>query len=370
MELQERLKLAQEAGPRYSEIASMFEAAITTDESGLRHFRNHESASVRFAAYVNPLTVPSLSDIDSNPLIKYAAIHNPSTSTEILDHIGLNKTAVNPVIPEVIHTHKNASKEFQVFRALTDFGIQDDMYEDENEKFFYEAIYDHFNDIKTTIDLDCLQALFYLYILNQIEAPDETGEFWRNLYEILESDSKNLSSLISMFSALPAIPSKLYDCGSVTRARCLAAEMSHDASELENLVWDATTVSTGVGGFYWLDSTSPRSSVAWNPTASSEVLRRLFLEESQNEQSLKDYPAAVLWRLAGNQNSPQEVLEGIVALIESNAITEEYAQTCLLVGEPDDMNTGLAWNHAVTGELRDRVESLMRDRNLSPEEYA
>ncbi len=235
MEIQERLKLAQEAGPRYIEIASMFEAAITTDESKLQQFRNHESASVRFAAFVNPLTVPVQSDIDTDPLIKYAAIHNPSTSTEILDHIGLNKTAVNPVIPEVIHTHKNASKEFQVFRAITDFGNLDDEYESECEAYFFEAIFEGYGDVRHDVDAVTLEGLFYLYLLGLIQAPGATdGEFWP-LFEEGKHESKNLSQVLSAFARIPAFPAALYEsCETAQRARVIAAEFMEELDIYED----------------------------------------------------------------------------------------------------------------------------------------
>ena len=371
MELQERLKLAQEAGPKYEELASMFEAAITEDVAKLSQYRTHASAGVRFSAFTNRLTEVSLADLDSDPLVKYAAIYNPSTSTQILDHIGLNKTSVNPIIPEAIHVHKNASKEFQVFRAITDFGIQDDLYEEENEKFFHEAIYDDFNDLEVLIDLECLESLFYLYTLGHIEGPDETGVFWQSFYETIETNLEKMTEMLKMFANLPAIPEKIYTCGTVTRARCIAAEVTHDASIIEKLAWDTNTISTGVGGFYWLDSTSPRSSAAWNTNASPEILLRLFLEESKNEESLRDYPPSVFWRLAGNPSSPQEVFEGIIGLIEDDIIkdVDGFSQLSLLVGEENDMNTGLAWNPSITGEARLRVEKLMQDRGLDPADY-
>ena len=227
--------MAQEAGPRYTEIASMFEAAITDDEAKLQHYRNHESGSVRFAAFVNPLTVPLQSDIDTNPLIKYAAIHNPSTSTEILDYIGLNKSSVNPIIPEAIHTHKNASDEFQVFRAITDFGILDDEYESENEAYFFEAIFEGYGDVRHDVDAVTLEGLFYLYLLGLIQAPGATdGEFWP-LFEEGKHESKNLSQVLSAFARIPAFPPELYECcETAQRARVIAAEFIDEVDAYED----------------------------------------------------------------------------------------------------------------------------------------
>lgn len=235
MDLQERLKIAQEAGPRYAEIASMFEAAITDDEAKLQNYRNHESASVRFSAFVNPLTVPTHRDIDSDPLIKYAAIHNPSTSTEILDYIGLNKSSVNPIIPEAIHTHKNASEEFQVFRVITDFGILNDQYESENEAYFFEAIFEGYGDVRHDIDAVTLEGLFNLYLLGLVQAPGTTdGEFWP-LFEEGKNESKNLSQVLSAFARIPAFPPALYECcETAQRARIISAEFMKELDTYED----------------------------------------------------------------------------------------------------------------------------------------
>jgi hypothetical protein len=361
MELQERLKMAQEAGPRYTEIASMFEAAITDDEAKLQHYRNHESGSVRFAAFVNPLTVPSHSDIDSDSLIKYAAIHNPSTSTEILDYIGLNKSSVNPIIPEAIHTHKNASKEFQVFRAITDFGMMEDEYNEEEEKYFFEAIYG-----ENGFEVESLEALFYLNALNLIPAPDATREIWTAAYDL---DQKN-ETLFEMFGRLPAIPESLvYELGGVQEMRCLAAELSLTQATLTSLSWDSVTLNSGSAGAYWQESRSPRSSLAQNENADTALLRRLFEEESSDQDGLTNFPHGVLWRLSYNPSSPSVVLEGIVKLLEDGLITDSDTQAELLVGEPYDAEAGLATNPSVKGDLRKRVEILMKNRNINPEDH-
>jgi hypothetical protein len=367
MELQERLKVAQEAGPKYEELASIFEAAITEDVAKLSQYRTHPSAGVRFAAFINPLTEVSIIELDSDPLLKYAAIYNPSTSTQILDYIGLSKTSVNPIIPEAIHAHANASKEFQVFRAITDFGIMSEYYEEDSELYFFEAIYDSDADIRNSLDLTALEALLFSYLLGLIEAPDATGEFWLLDFKKIPA---NFSQLLEMFGRMPAISSNLYDvCGVVQRVRIVAAERSNVDSELEALAWDSETVCTGVGGFYWLDSLSPRAAVAWNRNSHSGLLQQIFNEEISNEERLKEYPASILWRLASNPSSPHDVLDGIIALIEQGRIVDEYAQLGLLVGEEDDWRVGLVTNPSVTGKLRARVEKLLRDRDLDPEDF-
>jgi hypothetical protein len=367
MELQERLKIAKAAGPEYSELSSMFEAAITQDVETLAQLRKHASAAVRFATYVNPLTRISSSDLSSDPLVMFAAIHNPLTSTEILDEIGLSQSLVNPVIPEVIHAHKNASQEFQAFRAISGSEIDEDRYQDESEIYFLESVYDKDDEVLRNIDLVSLQALLYLYLLGHLDAPDPTAEFWDYLYD---SEPKNLHDNLKLFGHMPAVPEDLYDeCSTIVGARCLAGALTKDIFLMQSLMWDKQTLYTGVGGFYWQDSRSPRSSVASNTGASPEMLRQLFDEEKNDHEGLGEFPMPVLWRLSYNPKSPQDVLEGIVELIETEIVRDEYAQLELLVGEPEDFPQGLVTNPSVKGGLRKRLETLMKARDLDPDDY-
>lgn len=368
MDLQERLSLAQAAGPQYSELACMFEAAITTDQSRLNELRAHESAAVRFATYVNPLTNVPASDVDNEPFVRFAAIHNPSTSPEVLDLIGLNQTSVNPVIPEIIHTHKNASKEFQVFRAITDFGSLSEDNED-NYNYFYETIYDDGMKVKTSIDLISLESLLYSYILNLVSAPYPHDTFWDYCYE--EIEPKNFQENLNLFGRMPAIPESLYDyCETIVGARSQAAALTNDVSLMKSLMWDKQLISTGMGGLYWQDTRSPRSSVASNSDATPEMLRQIFEEETKDEDGLlAEFQHPVFWRLSCNQYAPLDVLEGIVSLIESASISDDYTQRQLLVGEEDDFPYGLITNPSVKGPLRKRVEKLLVERDLDPADF-
>ncbi len=366
MTLQERLQKAHEAGAKYVQLAQMFEAASTADSTQLSDLRKSDSRAVQFSTFCNPLTLISASDLNSNPLVKYAAVFNPSTPSEILDAIGLNQTSLNPVIPETIHGHKNASKEFQVFRAITDFGLNDELYDDETEKYFYEAIYVD-GQVLSAIDLESLEALFYLYILGFIEAPAPTRDFWEYF---LDSEPKNITENLELFGSLPAIPDSLYDeCEAVVGARCLAGAWTKNVELIKTLAWDKQLLYTGVGGFYWQDSRSPRSSVASNEHTPADLLRTILREESEDEAGLSEFPHPVLWRLSCNPAAPEDVIDGIVSLIEQGLVTDEDAQRELLVGEPEDFPYGLVTNPAVKGEHRDRVETLMRERDLDPEDY-
>jgi hypothetical protein len=366
MKLQDRLRKAQDAGADFALLACIFEAASTVDSAQLENLRKHNSRAVRFSTFCNPLTVATSLDLQGDPLIKFAAVFNPSTLTETLDEIGLNQSSLNPVIPETIHNHMNASKEFQVFRAISDVEINEEVYDDETEKFFTEAIFDD-GQARTVLDLESLEALFYLYILGLIEAPAPTREFWEFF---LDFEVSNISETIQMFGSLPAIPESLYEeCDAVVGARCLAGGWSKNPQLIRSLAWDRQLLSTGVGGFYWQDSRSPRSSVASNEHTPTDLLRDIFKEESEDSDGLNDFPHPVLWRLSCNPAIPEDVIEGIISLIEQNLVTDEYTQSELLVGEPEDFPYGLVTNPAVKGDLRNRVETLMRARDLDPEEY-
>jgi len=364
MKLQDRLRKAQDAGADFTLLACIFEAASTLDSSQLENLRKHNSRAVQFATFCNPLTVISSLDLQSDPFIKFAAVFNPSTLTEILDEIGLNQTSLNPVIPETIHVHKNVSKEFQVFREI--IGFTEELYGDETEKFFTEAFFED-GEVRTVVDLESLESLFYLYILGFIEAPTPTGEFWEYF---LSDEVTNINETIDLFGSLPAIPESLYEeCDAVVGARCLAGGWSKRPELLRSLAWDRQLLYTGVGGFYWQDSRSPRSSVASNEHTPTDLLREIFNEESEDSEGLNDFPHPVLWRLSCNPSTPEDVIEGIISLIEQNLVTDGDTQRELLIGEPDDFPYGLVTNPAVKGDLRNRVETIMRAIDLDPEDY-
>ena len=363
-----RLPIAQEAGADYAQLAYMFEAASTEDLTKLDILRGHESRAVLFATFCNPLTLVSSSDLNVDPLIKFAAIFNPSTPSVILDEIGFAQTSTNPIIPEVIQTHKNASKEFKVFRAISDIKINEELYDDEDHMFFTEAIFDDEGNVRTVTDLESLEALFYLYILGFIQAPDPTNAFWDSF--LFDSEPKNIIEIIELFGSLPAIPESLYSkCGTVVGARCFAGELSNNSDLIRALAWDKQLLSTGVGGFYWQDSRSPRSSVASNEHTPEDLLRTIFQEESKDTSGLGEFPHPVLWRLSCNPKAPEDVIDGIISLIEQKLVTDELAQSEILVGELDDFPYGLITNPAVKGPLRIRVEALMRERDLDPSEF-
>ncbi len=373
MDLQKCFKLAQDAGVKYQELASMYEAAITVDSGKLSTLIESNSYVVRFATAINPLTSISIADLESNTLLQFAAIFNPTTSTEVLDFIGQNGNALNFVIPEIGRTHRNASKELQSLWAVTESRLEIehcDPNDYENEKYFFEAIAGVSLNSDFDFDIDALEGLLYLHLLGKIEAPDETGEFWADVYEYFEANPGKSTDVLSLFARMPALPENFVDCGAINRVRTIAAEMTDQVSEMETLLWDRNTLHTGIGGFYWLDSHSPRAAVAWNRHAPADLLIRIFIEESNNEKALADYPVAVLWRLAANPNSPLEVLEGIVSLLESGAIGDDsgYSQCGLLVGESDD-SEGLALNPSIQGPLRSRVEKLMKDWDLEPVDF-
>jgi hypothetical protein len=362
-----RLPIAQEAGANYAQLAYVFEAASTEDLAKLDILRGHESRAVRFATFCNPLTLVSSSDLSVDPLIKFAAIFNPATPSEILDEIGFDQTSTNPIILETIEFHKNASKEFKVFKALSDIRINEELYDEEDQMFFTEAIFDDEGNVRTVIDLESLEALFYLHILGFIDAPAPTNEFWDTF--LFDSEPKNLIEIIELFGSLPAIPESLNACSAVVGARCFAGELSKNSDLIRALAWDKQLLSTGVGGFYWQDSRSPRSSIASNEHTPEDLLRTIFKEESKDISGLGEFPHPVLWRLSCNPKAPEDVIDGIISLIEQELVTDELTQSEILVGELDDFPYGLITNPAVKGPLRIRVEALMRERDLDPSEF-
>jgi hypothetical protein len=366
LNITERRSNAINAGGNYAELSNMFDAAVTEDLKRLETYLRDESPAIRFASYINPLFQFSISDLSVDPINKFAAVFNPSTSTEVLDAIGINQVSLNPVLTEAIHAHKNASKEFQTFFTLAELGIKEDKYQNEWEKFFLEAIFDDNYECRNEIDLESLEALFYLFILGFIEAPYPETEFWEYF---LDAEPKNLDENLELFGSLPPIPGSLYDqCHAVVGARSLAGAWTKNPNLMRRLAWDRQSVISGTGGLYWQDSRSPRSCIASNDAAPLDLLRAFF-DNEKSLGNLNDYPQPIFWHLSFNPSSPEDVLSGIVSLIENGEIGDEFAQLSLLVGEPNDFPFGLITNRAVKGELRIRVEKLLRARNLDPNDY-
>jgi len=362
-----RSEKARSAGENYLELFQMFDAAATEEPQKLAEYRSHHSRAVRFGAFCNPLTVISTSDLGFDSIFKFAAIANPSTPTEVLDAIGFNHANLNPIVPVSINGHKNVSKEFQVYFNLSGLEIDQDLFDDDFNPYFEEAIYENGSPRKE-IDLESLQSLFYLYILGFIQAPSPTGEFWTYIFDNGPEDF--VQSTSELFGSLPAIPEALYDeCDTIRGARCLAGASTKNYELMEKLAWDRGLLNTRMTGLNWQDSRSPRSSVASNDNAPPSLLKRLFYEEIQDAKALSDYLCPVFWRLCCNPVTPEDVLAEIICLIESNKISDEFAQIRLLVGEPDDFPYGLITNRAVQGDLRNRVEALIRERDLDPAEY-
>lgn len=353
---------------RYRELWEAYSALSTKDINELQIYRTHDSRLVRFASVCNPETIVTLSELRQDSLVTFAAIFNPSTTSDILDEIGLNNSSGNPIIPITINGHKNASTEVLAFFAISESQHYqtENTLEDDGEKYFSETIYEDF-EVRNEIDLNSLEALLYLYILGFIDAPSPTGEFWDYIFD---SGATNLEENLQLFGSLPAIPYWLYDeCDTIIGARCLAGAWTKDEELMRKLSWDKILLSVGFSGLNWQDTRSPRSSVASNQLAPQELLREIFREELVDPESLSDYLVPVFWRLSCNPSTPQDVLTEITSLIESKAISDEFAQSRLLVGEPDDFPFGLITNGAVTGDLRVRVEGLLKERDLNPDEY-
>ena len=372
MNIKARFKLAQEAGPKYTELAQIFEAASTSDFAKLNQFKNSPSKAVNFAYFINKRVGVSKSDLGLDPLIKFAAVFNSSTSTEVLNEIEYDQSLINPVIWNAIRSHKNVSKESQVFQTLSPLDFEHEGV-DESERYFAGAIYESskknftYADVRYETDLENLEALFYLHILGFIDAPQPASEFWSY---IEDSRINNLNQNLELFGSLPAIPKSLsHQYQSIIGARCLAAAFTKNLSLMHMLSWDKELVSTGIGGNFWQDSRSPRSSVAFNEFASPLLLRSIFKEESENIQGLDAFPHPELWRLSCNPNTPQDVLAEIVTLIENELVSDEMTRGELLIGHKDDYPFGLFTHTAISGELRRRVVKLLKLHKLRMRKY-
>lgn len=372
MNIKARFKLAQEAGPKYTELAQILEAAFTSDFVKLNQFKNSPSKAVNFAYFTNKRVGVSKSDLGLDPLIKFAAVFNSSTSTEVLNEIECDQSLINPVILDAIRSHKNVSKEFQVFQTLSPLNFEGDLWF-EDKRYFVDAIYESskknftYADVRYETDLETLEALFYLHILGFIDAPKPAGEFW--LY-IEDSRINNLNQNLELFGSLPAIPKSLsHQYQSIIGARCLAAAFTKNLSLMHMLSWDKELVQTGIGGNFWQDSRSPRSSVCSNEFAPPLLLRSIFKEESENFQGLDAFPHPELWRLSCNPNTPQDVLAEIVTLIEKQLVSDAMTREELLIGHEDDYPFGLFTNTAVSGELRGRVVKLVKLHKLRMRKY-
>jgi len=361
----------------------MYDAAATEESQKLAEYRSHHSRAVRFGAFCNPLTVISTSDLGLDSIFKFAAIANPSTPTEVLDAIGLNQANLNPIFPISINKHKNVSKEYQVYFNLA--GLETDpVWILFSNLYFKDSIYEE-GRLREGIDVESIQALFYLYILGFIKAPNKEEGFWIEFVEHAPQDI--FQSTIEMFGLLPATPETLNrECQGIVGVRSIAAEHTENHELMNKLSWDRNSGSISWEEWWeerrkdWeefrnkrdfdiLRLLSPRSGVANNDNAPASLLTRIFHEEVQDAKALSDDLCPVLWTLSSNPTTTEDVLSEIVSLIETNRISDKFAQIRLLVGEPDVFAYGLITNRSVQGDLRNRVEALIRERDLDPTEY-
>jgi len=361
-------KNAREAGENYSYLADMLDASSTKSPEDIEKYRNYAQPGVRFAALTNSNLDLTEEIINVDPLAKFAIVVNPKAPTSLLDKIAFSSVTSNPILFEMLHKHKKASKEFQVVYALNGSGANKDFYNDPEEQYFFETLFDANSQPLAEVDLESLQALCYLYILGFIEAPSPCVEFWTYFWEE-ENRIGNFEALIKLYASLPAIPPSLYrSYSAICGFRCTAAMETSDLEVMKSLMWDSLCLDSGSSDGYWQNTYSPRSGVAGNQSASAEILQQMFHEEVL-VKTLSGDSHPVFWRLAYNSSTPVGVLAMLTELIDTKVITSEWMQQEILVGHRGDVSLGLMTNPAVEGELREIVENLLFENGLSPGEY-
>jgi hypothetical protein len=355
-ELAHRLEIVTEKYPESSPTRAFYIAALSSDPRDIEKGMQSEHEMVRFAAMTNVGFVPTLELLKTEPLAKYAFAYNQSTSSEVLDAIALTKKKnQNGVIRALVEIHPNKSQEVAALYALSPLG-ENDEYDDSSYDFFWEAMgYE-----SEKIDLEAMKALTYLDLLNVIEVPGSNDSFW---YEaILDNEPSGLKKLYEFAASMPQDASGFYE--DLCVLRCWAAEFLTDKATLEAFSEDDFTVSSGIGGFYFADSRSPRSCVIMNEKVSPALVRKIYQDEIKNED-FDAYLNGVLWRLASSAFSPQDVTSGLVALIKDGTIKDEQTIENLLIGEQGDVPQGLYNNPSLSPETKGEVAEMIALRGLT-----
>jgi hypothetical protein len=355
--LKERLEIVREKYLEGSITRSFYIAAMTEDAAIIHEALGSESEMLRFAALSNSHYLATKDVLNNEPLAYYALAYNQSTPTEILDEIGMGKKNKNPVVRALIEIHPHKSQELAAFYALSPKSDEEE-YDDSSYDFFWEAMgYE-----TEKVDLDAMKALTYLDLLNVVEVPGSNDSFWYDA--ILENETRGLKALYEFYASMPQDASGFYY--DLCVMRCWAAEYLTDKKTLEALSEDDYRVGSGVGGFYWADSRSPRSCVVMNEKVSPDLVRKIYQEEI-SRNNYDEYLNGMLWRLACSPFSPQDVTTDIVFKIVAGVIKDEYVVNNLLVGEPDDFPQGLYHNSSLAPGVRATVNELVAKRGLSTE---
>lgn len=354
-ELDYRLEIVREKYLESSPTRAFYMAALIKDSGEIEKGLQSEHEMVRFAAMTNSNFTPTMDLLASEPLARYAFAYNQSTSTEILDQIAMSKKRQNPVIRALVEIHPNKSQEVAAFYALSPQEGNEE-YDDSSYDFFWEAMgYE-----SEKIDLEAMKALTYLDLLNVIEVPGSNDSFWYDA--ILDIEPEGLTKLYKFYAQMPQDASGFYP--DLCVLRCWAAEYLTDQTVIEMFADDDYRVSSGVGGFYWADSRSPRSCVIMNEKVNPDLVRRIFQEEIAGED-FDSYLNGVLWRLACSTFSPVDVTTEIVKMLSDGTIKDELTINNLLVGEPEDFPQGLYSNSQISKEAREIVMKMIEERGLS-----
>ena len=359
-EIEMRFEIATQKTSQNSPIRAFFLAAMGDDVQIHTEALKSDLALVRFAAMSNSKFVPDIALLATEPLAKYAYAYNQASSAEIVERIGMTKQNLNPVVKELLLVHPNKTGELSELLALQPSYNPEEIYGDEVYAFFWEAL----GMESEEVDLEAAEALIYLSLLDAVETPGANYAFWVDIFEEVVPDG--IEDFLQLVVEMPREVSDFTFC--VSEIRCWASEKVSDENLIRLLAKDEVGPNSGVGGFYWADSRTPRNTLLMNPATPKDIFHSVWEEELSAPDELDSYLNGNLWRLAVSQYTPNEILEGIIARIEDGRIKEEITVSNLLIGEPQDFPSGLANNEALTGELAERVQALLVKHGLGIEE--
>jgi hypothetical protein len=359
-EIELRFEVATQKMPESSPIRYFFLASMGDDAQVHSEALKSDQPLVRFGAMTNAKFSPDIELLASEPLAKYAYAYNQASSAEIVERIGMSKQELNPVVKELLQVHPNKTSEMAALFALEPSFDPQENYDDEAYAFFWEAL----GLESEEVDLEAAEALIYLSLLDAVEAPGANDTFWVEVFE--DVAPVGIEDFLQLVVEMSREVSDFAYC--VSEIRCWASEQVSDEKLIRLLAQDEVGPQSGVGGFYWADSRTPRNTLLMNPATPKDIFYSIWEEELSTPDELDSYLNGNLWRLAVSQYTPIEILEGIIARIEDGRIKEEITVSNLLIGEPQDFASGLANNSALTDELAGRVQALLVKHGLEVEE--
>jgi hypothetical protein len=314
-------------------------------------------ATVRYVEYLKPRWVRG-TDITDGFFVDCGLTYDGSAVSTISGLNWLRGQSVTILADGKVHPNK--TNELAALFALEPNFDPQENYDDEAYAFFWEAL----GMESEEVDLEAAEALIYLSLLDAVEAPSANDAFWVEVFE--DVAPAGIEEFLQLVVEMPREVSDFAYC--VSEIRCWASEQVSDEKLIRILADDENGPYSGVGGFYWADSRTPRNTLLMNPATPKEIFHSIWEEEISTPDELDSYLNGNLWRLAVSQYTPIEILEGIIARIEDGRIKEEITVSNLLIGEPQDFASGLANNCALTDELAGRVQALLVKHGLEVEE--